>query len=70
MSDKTNAKKFSCVKCGAPLVTLPPDDVHNTATRTEDECGHSVKVEHKCEKCGNINTIYWCHRRRHPDWYA
>jgi DNA-directed RNA polymerase subunit M/transcription elongation factor TFIIS len=70
MSGSRKTKKYSCVKCGEPFEINPPDDLHTTASRVEKECETSVKIEYECKKCGNLNTIYWCRRGRHPDWYA
>jgi rubredoxin len=61
MSSGSKVKRFSCVKCGTAFEANPPDDVHNMAKRVMEECGHSVRVDYKCEMCGNINTIFWCH---------
>jgi hypothetical protein len=62
-------RKYSCVKCGSPLEVYPPDSKHTQASRDDRLCDRSIKVEHKCEKCGNINVIYWCDFMI-PDWYA
>ena len=70
MVDTRKTKRYSCVKCGEPFDIHPPDDLHTTASRIERECEQSVKIEYNCKKCGNLNTIYWCRRGRHPDWYA
>ena len=29
-----------------------------------------VKMDYTCQNCGTINTIYWCRRRKFPEWYA
>ena len=65
-------KKYGCTKCGQVIEVHPPDDLHTRASRYEKECElrGSVKMEYKCNNCGELNTIYWCRRRKHPDWYA
>lgn len=70
MGETCKTKRYSCVKCGEPFEIHPPDDLHTTASRVEKECEQNVKIEYECKKCGNLNTIYWCRRGRHPDWYA
>lgn len=60
MSAHLKTKKFSCVKCGELIEVHAPDSVHKTASRRDETCGHSVKVEHKCKNCGHSNIIYWC----------
>ena len=70
MVDVRKTKKYSCVNCGEPFEIHPPDDLHTTASRIARECEQNVKIEYKCKKCGNLNTIFWCRRGRHPDWYA
>jgi hypothetical protein len=62
-------RKFTCVKCGTILEVHPPDSVHKYASRDERYCERGIKVEHKCEKCGNLNTIFWCNFVI-PAWYA
>jgi rubredoxin len=58
---KENVKRFSCLKCGTPYDAYPPDDRHNIATVNEKDYEDHIKVDYRCEKCGNINTIYWGH---------
>ena len=62
-------RKFACTKCGALLEVHPPDSVHKYASRDEALCERGVKVEHKCEKCGATNTLFWCNFVV-PEWYA
>lgn len=58
---RTSEKKFSCIKCGSPFDVYPPDDRHDFAARKESDVIDPIKIDYKCENCGNINTIYWGH---------
>jgi hypothetical protein len=62
-------RKIACVKCGVPLEVHPPDSVHRLPSRDERSCERGIKVEYQCEKCGNVNTIFWCNFVI-PAWYA
>jgi len=59
MVKNDRGKKFSCLKCGAPFISYPPDDIHDTASLKQDEVKDPIKIEYRCEKCGNINVLYW-----------
>ena len=65
-------KKYGCISCGIPFEVHPPDDFHTSASRNEKECETRgvVKMDYACQNCGTINTIYWCRRRKFPEWYA
>jgi DNA-directed RNA polymerase subunit RPC12/RpoP len=56
---KPPEKQFSCVNCGRPFEVYPPDDKHNFAARKESDVKDPIKIDYKCEYCGNINTIFW-----------
>ena len=58
---KETLKRFSCLKCGTPFEVYPPDDLHDIATRKETDFKDNIKVDYKCNACGNINTIFWGH---------
>jgi len=52
-------KRFSCLKCGASFVGYPPDDFHQTASLNQSQVHNPIKVEHRCDKCGSTNILYW-----------
>ncbi len=52
-------KKFSCLKCGTTFTAYPPDDFHQSAALKHYELEEPIKIEYKCEKCGNVNVLYW-----------
>lgn len=56
---REEVKKFSCLHCGAPYITNPPDDFHYYASVKEDDVEDPIKVTYRCEKCGKDNTLYW-----------
>lgn len=52
-------KQFSCLKCGSMFIGYPPDDFHQTASLKSSEIEDPIKVEYKCQNCGNISVLYW-----------
>jgi DNA-directed RNA polymerase subunit M/transcription elongation factor TFIIS len=52
-------KRFSCLKCGSSFVAYPPDDHHDIASLKENGVEEPIKIEYRCEKCGNSNVLYW-----------
>jgi len=59
MTDKEKVRRYSCLKCGAPFDAYPPDDLHDLASVYKPGSESHVKVNYKCNACGEINVIYW-----------
>jgi hypothetical protein len=41
------------------FIGYPPDDFHQTASLKSSEIEDPIKVEYKCQNCGNISVLYW-----------
>ena len=51
-------RKFTCQHCGETYEAYPPDEYYTKARMKKYE-DKGVEMKHKCNKCANLNVLYW-----------
>lgn len=53
------SRTYGCVKCGSPIFTYPPDDVHNVSSKERESFLEAVESTYTCSKCNEVTRLYW-----------
>lgn len=52
-------RTYGCAKCGSPIQTYPPDDVHKVASRERASFLQVIEANYTCAKCNEVTRLYW-----------